>query len=238
MKMIVPGSGNVSDDSDDDMENADVDIYRRKYQLLLERCEVLQQDNERLVHRIQQVKKLLRKSRKERKYLMDCLDQHADNWRTVSLQLTMDEPMPVKVEKVAPMMQQHQGPRSIESTPSTKGVLKGSSTGHGAVGRKAGSANKRKTDPNAPKRPANPFFQFCQEQRPKVMERLGSEPKGEVETSKQELTRQLANRWKTLAAEDKKVYYDMYERSKEKYAAEMQVYTNRVKVEDALVPLP
>lgn len=51
---------------------------------------------------------------------MDCLDQHADNWRTVSLQLTMDEPMPVKVEKVAPMMQQHQGPRSIESTPSTK----------------------------------------------------------------------------------------------------------------------
>lgn len=58
-----------------------------------------------------------------------------------------------------------------------------------------------KADPNAPKRPANPFFQFCQEQRPKVMERLAGEP----EPSKQELTRQLATTWKSLTSEDKKV---------------------------------
>lgn len=41
--MIVSGSNNLSDDSDDDVENSEVDTYRRKYQLLLERCEVLQQ---------------------------------------------------------------------------------------------------------------------------------------------------------------------------------------------------
>ena len=58
-----------------------------------------------------------------------------------------------------------------------------------------------KADPNAPKRPANPFFQFCQEQRPRVMERLAGEP----EPSKQELTRQLATTWKSLTSEDKKV---------------------------------
>lgn len=58
-----------------------------------------------------------------------------------------------------------------------------------------------KADPNAPKRPANPFFQFCQEQRPRVMERLAGEP----EPSKQELTRQLATTWKSLSSEDKKV---------------------------------
>lgn len=39
------------------------------------------------------------------------------------------------------------------------------------------SGPKRKTtkapvDPNAPKRPANPFFQFCQEQRTTVLESL------------------------------------------------------------------
>lgn len=46
-----------SDNSDDESDADDMvslphdDIYRRKYQLLLERCEVLQQDNDRLVHR-------------------------------------------------------------------------------------------------------------------------------------------------------------------------------------------
>lgn len=43
--MIVSGSNNLSDDSDDEVENGEVDTYRRKYQLLLERCEVLQQVN-------------------------------------------------------------------------------------------------------------------------------------------------------------------------------------------------
>lgn len=39
-----------SDSDADDMEPP-IDIYRQKYQLLLERCEVLQQDNDRLIHR-------------------------------------------------------------------------------------------------------------------------------------------------------------------------------------------
>ena len=41
--MIVSGPNNLSDDSDEEIENSEVDTYRRKYQLLLERCEVLQQ---------------------------------------------------------------------------------------------------------------------------------------------------------------------------------------------------
>lgn len=67
--------------------------------------------------------------------------------------------------------------------------------------RKGTKRKGAKADPNAPKRPANPFFQFCQEQRPRVMERLAGEP----EPSKQELTRQLATTWKSLSSEDKKV---------------------------------
>lgn len=63
-------------------------------------------------------------------------------------------------------------------------------------------------DPNAPKRPSNPFFQFCQEQRQIMMEQLNSELKpGEAELSKQELTRQLAIKWKSLSVPDKKVIY-------------------------------
>lgn len=65
---------------------------------------------------------------------------------------------------------------------------------------------KSEKDPNAPKRPSNPFFQFCQEQRQILMEQISSELKpGEVEPTKQELTRQLAIKWKTLSTPDKKV---------------------------------
>lgn len=64
---------------------------------------------------------------------------------------------------------------------------------------------KPERDPNAPKKPCNAFFQFCQEQRPLVVaeanSELGSEP------SKQEVTRQLATRWKALNNEEKRVIY-------------------------------
>lgn len=45
-------NSNISDDSDDMVSlPSEEEIYRRKYQLLLERCEVLQQDNERIINR-------------------------------------------------------------------------------------------------------------------------------------------------------------------------------------------
>ncbi|KAK6623788.1 hypothetical protein RUM44_010644 [Polyplax serrata] len=73
----------MSDDSEDEGggESREEMVYRRKYQMLLERCEVLQQDNERLVHRIQQVYKYTRQVRKEKKFLINRLDNYGDNWR-------------------------------------------------------------------------------------------------------------------------------------------------------------
>lgn len=194
----------MSDESEYDVEPEEFDIYKRKYQLLLDRCEVLQQENERLVYRIQRVRKLLKRTRKEKKFLIDRLDQHGDRWR--------EAPMGVLEENN--IFQVTTKPEKTKAT------------AHNSKEEKTKKVTKRKgakTDPNAPKRPANPFFQFCQEQRPRVMERLAGEP----EPSKQELTRQLATTWKSLSSEDKKVYYDMYERSKEKYVAEMQIYNKK-----------
>lgn len=48
----------MSDDSELDDEQPQYDIYQKKYQLLLERCDVLQQDNERLVNRLVFIKNL------------------------------------------------------------------------------------------------------------------------------------------------------------------------------------
>lgn len=47
---------------------------------------------------------------------------------------------------------------------------------------------------------------------------------GEPELSKQELTRQLANRWRALKPDAKQIYINMYEMSKRKYNAEMETY--------------
>ncbi|XP_046465957.1 uncharacterized protein [Neodiprion pinetum] len=204
----------MSDESEYEMETEEYDVYKRKYQLLLERCEILQQDNERLVYRIQKVRKLLRHTRKEKKFLIGRLDQHGDKWREAPMGVLEEN----SVSQATP--KQEKGSKSTANHQKEDKPKK-------ATKRKGGKA-----DPNAPKRPANPFFQFCQEQRPRVMERLAGEP----EPSKQELTRQLATTWKSLTSEDKKVYYDMYERSKEKYVAEMQIYNK--KSEDAPPQMP
>lgn len=199
----------MSDESEYDAEPEECNIYKRKYQLLLDRCEVLQQENERLVYRIQRVRKLLKRTRKEKKFLIDRLDRHGDRWREAPMGVLEENSVfqtTAKQEKLAKAAAQNAKDEKSKKGTKRKGT---------------------KSDPNAPKRPANPFFQFCQEQRPRVMERLAGEP----EPSKQELTRQLATTWKSLSSEDKKVYYDMYERSKEKYVAEMQIYNK--KTEDA-----
>lgn len=47
---------------------------------------------------------------------------------------------------------------------------------------------------------------------------------GEPELSKQELTRQLANRWRSLDTNNKQIYINKYESSKQKYNEEMQCY--------------
>ncbi|KAK7869606.1 hypothetical protein R5R35_003391 [Gryllus longicercus] len=210
--MIVPNASNLSDDSDDEVDNDEVgDTYSKKYKLLLERCEVLQLDNERLVHRIQQVRKILRRCRKERKFLMERLDQHGDNWQNMQLPLTLDEPMPVTTPHVTPKAEKHytkgNDRTSHKASAGEKVGRKNTATGSGTKRKYTKHSEKPERDPNAPKRPANPFFQFCQEQRPIVMERLGMEQKsGDAEPSKQELTRQLASKWNTLPPEDKKVW--------------------------------
>lgn len=122
-----------------------------------------------------------------RRFLIDRLDRHGDRWR--------EAPMGVLEENSV-----------FQTTPKLEKGGKG--TFHNTKEEKPRKGAKRKStkaDPNAPKRPANPFFQFCQEQRPRVMERLAGEP----EPSKQELTRQLATTWKSLSSEDKKVRYNI-----------------------------
>lgn len=57
------------------------------------------------------------------------------------------------------------------------------------------------------------------------MDELNSELlPGQPELSKQELTRQLAQRWRSMDPVNKQIYVNKYEDSKQKYNLEMQTY--------------
>ncbi|XP_045478257.1 high mobility group protein B3-like [Harmonia axyridis] len=211
----------ISDESENDVlfeDNNEHDVYYKKYKLLLEECAEIQKSNEILVFRIQEVSKIVKKRHKEVKFFKNRLLQHyGEDWSLIpNTDIVKEEfhtgkpSLPVKADKI-----KEEKFDDYEEKPEKSKNRK-------SVKRKSVKTEK---DPNAPKRPSNPFFQFCQEQRPILMEELNSNLKpGEAEPSKQELTRQLALRWKTLSVNDKRVYVDMYEKSKEKYAAEMTEY--------------
>ena len=106
------------------------------------------------------------------------------------------------------------------------------------------STKKRKTDadPNAPKKPSNAFFWFCQEMRPSLQEQCREEGM----SGQHDLTKALAKLWSETKTEDKKVcvwtnpadsliiiyllqhYYHKYTADKARYDREMEEYaTNK-----------
>ncbi|KPJ08835.1 High mobility group-T protein [Papilio machaon] len=209
-------NSNISDDSDDMVSlPSEEDICRRKYQLLLERCEVLQQDNERIVNRIHEVKRITKRYKKDIKLLVERLDKHGDPFRTTAVEVDVKPEVTSRVARPVTKAQPIQ--RNTEKQNTTGGKKTGT--------KRKSKADKPERDPNAPKKPCNAFFQFCQEQRPLVVAETATEMG--LEPSKQEITRQLASRWRNLTNEEKRVYVAMFERSKEKYVEEMSAYIKK-----------
>lgn len=180
-----------SEESEDDV--SEYHLYRRKYYLLLERCEAIQLENERIVSRVQHVHKLILKYRKQRGIIVKHLDQHGDNWREASFILDLRTRNP---------------PNESNDKPK---VLKKKS-------------EKPSRDPNAPKRPANPFFQFCQEQRTLLIDTQTKMGPQSSDLTKQEITKELARKWNNLSFDERKIYYEKYEQSKIKYKADCEEY--------------
>ncbi|XP_033730224.1 uncharacterized protein LOC117319540, partial [Pecten maximus] len=73
---------------------------------------------------------------------------------------------------------------------------------------KKGKSDKEK-DPSAPKKPANAFLMFCQQQRTTVQEAYFKENKEEI--SNHELTKRLAHLWNSLNPEQKRVSWGLDE---------------------------
>lgn len=78
----------------------------------------------------------------------------------------------------------------------------------------------KERDPNAPKKPANAFFWFCQEKRSEVQDKLARE--GNV--GHHDLTKVLSKMWGEVTNSDKKHYRELYEEDKKRYEKQQKAY--------------
>lgn len=175
------------DDSTEVPDTSSYSVYRRKYNLLLERCNAIEQDNELLVSKVKEVKKLWKKSLRERRVIVNKLDSYNDNFRNVPIIFPLEDEASKKSKEKK-----------------LKKGLQGSDEGGSGVGRgRKPKGDKVAKDPNLPKRPQNPFFQFCKEKREEVAQEVFNSQG--VNLTKKELTKLLANQWNSLDNGDKTV---------------------------------
>jgi len=128
-----------------------------------------------------------------------------------------------------------------EGTGAPKTVAKSKSKSTGETAGKKLSSNKtekvtKERDPNAPKKPANAFFWFCQEKRGEVQDKLARE--GNV--GHHDLAKVLSKMWGDVPNADKKVsstysfityvdhitqhYRELYEEDKKRYEKQQRAY--------------
>lgn len=77
---------------------------------------------------------------------------------------------------------------------------------------------KKKSDPNAPKRPTTSYIHFCTEQRERVKAKYPT-------LSATELLKKLSEEWKLVSDKEKKRYEELARKDKERYETEMKSYT-------------
>eukprot|EP00092_Neocalanus_flemingeri_P015612 GFUD01016900.1.p1 GENE.GFUD01016900.1~~GFUD01016900.1.p1 ORF type:complete len:280 (-),score=92.63 GFUD01016900.1:75-914(-) len=200
--------GEEEDDLDESRDVPSYSVYRKKYNLLLERCRAIQQDNELLVSRVKEVKKLWKRGRKERKFLINRLDSHGDNFRNVPITFPIEDDSAKKLKD-----------KKMKKLNSLEEPI---SSGSGRGRKQKRDKEKIPRDPNLPKRPQNPFFQYCKEKREVVAQEV-YQSQG-VNLTKKELTKILANQWNSLESNDKLIYNERFEEEKAGYNIKMEVY--------------
>lgn len=198
-----------------------------KYLCLRRRCEQIQLNNERLVNRLQHIRKTIKKMKKERRFLMNKLDEHGDNYKETMLSHVWEESQIFDASS-APLSESTSSMTSATAGAAAASLSVPDSTNVDPAASPASTSKTKKIktekekDPNAPKKPANAFFMFCQQQRANIQEVFLKE--NDEEISHQEMTKRLAIEWNGLPQEKKKVYYELYEKEKERYEQEMKEY--------------
>lgn len=211
------------------------ELYFRKYLALQKKCEIFQQNNEKLINRLHKVKKLIKRYKKDRKLLIAALNEKGDDYKDAPVPYMWEETEKYKSENLSFLnndaqdsVSSHSSAHSIVGSPE----FKSTGTGEREKPLNFNSTPKLKKiktekdrDIQVPKKPANAFFMFCQHQRAGIQEEYFKDTGEEI--SHQDLTKCMAQQWNNLSSEHKKRYYDLYEKEKEKYDEEVKILAGR-----------
>ena len=101
--------------------------------------------------------------------------------------------------------------------PSSGKGRRGGTPGGGRGGARPSPIPKAPRDPNAPKRPTNPFLRFCEQERDNVRALHGSDENFD-------LTKAMGQAWHGLDEDQKKPYKDAFNEDQKRYKEDMAVY--------------
>ncbi|KAL5006573.1 hypothetical protein ScPMuIL_015379 [Solemya velum] len=200
--------------------------FLKKYFSLRKKCEQIQQANEKLVNRLQHVKKIVKRYKRERRFLVNKLDDHGDSYRDAQVPVMWEDNLwrpPPPYPGHSRVSEDKQGGQDKPST-SMLSSIHPLLQAHGMGDSKTRKLKSEKEkEAGAPKKPANAFLMFCQQRRAAVQQQYFNEHHEDI--AHHELTKRLATEWNGLDSDDKQVYFDMYELEKERYEKELKEYT-------------
>ncbi|GAB0202100.1 TCF3 fusion partner [Grus japonensis] len=150
-----PRHGGDDDEEEEEEGRRQREVARRKLQALGRRCREIEQVNERVLSRLQQVQRITRRLQQERRFLMKVLDSHGDEYRRGQLTILLqdeaggstDAPTPGNAENEPPDKEPNRGapappapPSPPPEPPSTKRRRRPGREEKGGGGRRGGGA--------------------------------------------------------------------------------------------------
>ncbi|SAM00728.1 hypothetical protein [Absidia glauca] len=200
------------------MSTQDVDAsIIKKYDQLKKRVLEIEQDNSDIHTKLVRAKKHVKRLRMERLILLEQLDEYYTSHKDQMETSESDDSDASGVGSMAPdARKQHKIKRARhndKTAPTASGNAK-----HTATKSQEPTLARKKKDPNAPKGPGNVFFLYCRMERGNFKDELPTENLGEV-------TRLLGQKWKAMTDDEKKKYYDIYDKEQEEYQKAMKSYT-------------
>ncbi|AWU74969.1 uncharacterized protein C5L36_0B02310 [Pichia kudriavzevii] len=112
----------------------------------------------------------------------------------------------------------NQAASSDQQAPSTSRTRRKRGTPNGS----SASSRKRIRDPREPKRPTNAYLFFCDSER----ERVKSEWAEKNPNQHIDLSKAMTEVWRKMTDEDKKPYFEMYEKDKQRYQKAVEEFAN------------
>ncbi|KAI8060845.1 hypothetical protein BC940DRAFT_311238 [Gongronella butleri] len=184
-----------------------------KFEQLKRRVHDMEQDNTAIQSKLSRAQKQVKRLRMERIVLLEQLDEYYAN-KGLGGSDSDDSDASIQALLSDPRMKRHvRGKKRKRHGAGSRGVDK----------KRAGRAQdstpgRKKKDPNAPKGPGNVFFLYCRMERENFKDEAQTENLGEV-------TRLLGQKWKAMSDQEKKKYYDVYDKEQEEYRKAMKSYT-------------